>query len=79
MEIVTRIGTAAVCCGLLFFLMCVVLVFGYLFNQPKKVAVASESEPPAQMTDEVPNVGTTEPAPKSSWASPPAETSGEDD
>jgi hypothetical protein len=44
MEFLTTIGTAAACCGALFFLICAGLVFWYLFNQPKK-AVASDDAP----------------------------------
>jgi cbb3-type cytochrome oxidase subunit 3 len=59
MEVVTRIGTAAVCCGVLFFLFCVVLVFWYLFNPPKKAEQASAPEVPVQAPEELPGSDVT--------------------
>jgi len=54
MNVLTTIGTATVCCGVLFFLFCAGLVFWYLFNQPKQAVSSAAPEPPVQRTIEHP-------------------------
>lgn len=65
MVTVARIGAAAACCGVLFFLMCAGLVFWYLFKQEPQVATATAPEPPVQVTIEHPSAGTPGPEPES--------------
>jgi len=55
MNSLTTIGTATVCCGVLFFLFCAGLVFWYLFNQPKPVVSAEEADP-SDASSETPGV-----------------------
>jgi hypothetical protein len=57
MELVTAIGTAAICGGVLFFLFCAALVFGYLFKQKPQVATPTAPEPPVQATIAHPTAG----------------------
>jgi hypothetical protein len=50
MNILTTIGSATACCGVLFFLICAGLVFWYLFNQPKQAVSATAPEPAVSAT-----------------------------
>ena len=62
MEFLATIGTVAVRAAvLLFFLFCAGLVFWYLFNQPKKVAPATDAEAAVEATRSVACVPATTP------------------
>jgi hypothetical protein len=89
MEIIGTIATAAICCGVLFFLMCAALVFGYLFKQKPQVASTTAPEPIVQSSIASPDAGTpaadplpwVDPAPvaaPSAAPETPAETTGAD-
>ena len=77
MEIIGTIATAAVCCGVLFFLMCAALVFGYLFKQKPQVATTTAPEPVVQAAIASPDAGTPDADPmpwvdSASVSTPPA-------
>ena len=58
MNVVAMIATAALCCGVLFFLMCAALVFGYLFKQKPQVATDAAPDPVVDATIEHHDAGT---------------------
>lgn len=73
MGFVSVIGTGVACCGLLFFLACVGLVFWYLLKQNPQEVSANAPEPPIASSIEHPTAGTPEPEPEPSpWSPPPA-------
>jgi hypothetical protein len=49
MDLLVRVGTFTVVFGVAFFLFCAGLVFWYLFNQPKKVAPATDAGQPVEV------------------------------
>jgi len=76
MPIAGAIGTGVACCGALFFIFCVGLVFWYLIKQKPQEVSAVAPEPPIQATVEHTTAGTPEPEPEMSpWGTPPAPTS----
>ncbi len=58
MDVIATIATAALRCGVLFFLMCAALVFGYLFKQKPQVATDTAPEPVVEATIEHHDAGT---------------------